>query len=208
MEPPKPTRVYPVSYPEESLVRDVLKPFEQVLMDVHFRAWKRLISNSEWPTLTFASTDSKMMHDIVVQEAALALDEMPGIYKIAHDKSVRYLVNDQVLFRFKKGGRDGLGSNIDTKANSDFIDAKIDLLNLPCVMKVEILWYSNKLMTKIDKVEVTARNGKSRLWGYALGQKPDIGMLPTPLPIQPVTPPVTLVALKPVHKTRENEDNK
>lgn len=177
-------------------------------MDVHLKAWDRLISNPEWPTLAFVSTGSKMMHDFVVQEAAAALDGTLGIHKIAHDKSVRYLVDGRVLFRFKKGNREGLGSNIDTKANYDFIDAEVDLLNLPNVMKVEVLWYPNRLMTKIDKVEVTARDGKSRLWGYALGQEPDIGMLPTPLPIQPVTPSAPLVTLKPVKKTTENEDDK
>jgi hypothetical protein len=117
-------------------------------------------------------------------------------------------VDDRVLFRFKKGNRDGLGSNIDTQANHDFIDADVDLLNLPSVMKVEVLWYPNKFMTKIDKIEVAARDGKSRLWGFALGEEPDIGMLPTPLPIQPVTPAVPLVTLKPVKKTTENKDDK
>ena len=197
-----------MSYPEEDLVRDVLKPLDEVLIDVHLKAWGRLISNPEWPTLAFVSTGSKMMHDFVVQEAAFALDDMPGVHKIAHDKSVRYLVGDRVLFRFKKGNRDGLGSNIDTKANYDFIDADVDLLNLPGIMKVEVLWYPNRLMTKLDKVEVAARDGKSRLWGYALGEEPDIGMLPTPLPIQPAAPSVPLVTMKPVDKTGENKDDK
>ena len=197
-----------MSYPEEDLVRDVLKPLDEVLIDVHLKAWGRLISNPEWPTLAFVSTGSKMMHDFVVQEAAFALDDMSGVHKIAHDKSVRYLVDDRVLFRFKKGNRDGLGSNIDTKANYDFIDADVDLLSLPGIMKVEVLWYPNRLMTKLDKVEVAARDGKSRLWGYALGEEPDIGMLPTPLPIQPAAPAVPLVTIKPADKTGEKKDDK
>lgn len=197
-----------MSYPDKDLVRDVLQPLEEVLIDVHLKAWGRLISNPEWPTLAFVSTGSKMMHDFVVQEASLVLDDMPGVHKIAHDKSVRYLVDQRVLFRFKKGNRDGLGSNIDTQANHDFVDAQVDLLGLPDLQKVEVLWYPNRLMTKLDMVEVVARDGKSRLWGYALGEEADIGMLPTPLPIQPATPSLPLVTLKPVEKTGENEDDR
>jgi hypothetical protein len=113
-----------VSYPDPDEVHRVLKPYEQPLMAVHLRAWERLIANPDWPTLVFASTGTKLMHDLIVQEAAKELYDMPGVHKIAHDKSVRYLIEDRVLFRFKKGNRAGLGSNIDTQANDDFIDAR------------------------------------------------------------------------------------
>ena len=134
-------------------------------MAVHLRAWERLIANPDWPTLVFASTGTKLMHDLIVQEAAKELDYMPGVHKIAHDKSVRYLIEDRVLFRFKKGNRAGLGSNIDTQANDDFIDAQVDLLGIPEAMKVELLWYPNRLRTKLDRVNVTARDGKKQAEG-------------------------------------------
>jgi hypothetical protein len=196
-----------VSFPHPDEVHRVLKPYEQQLMAVHLKAWERLIANAEWPTFVFASTGTKLMHDLIVQEAAKELDDMAGVHKIAHDKSVRYLIGDRVLFRFKKGSRAGLGSNIDTQANDDFIDAQVDLLGIPEVMKVELLWYPNRLRTKLDRVDVTARDGKTRLWGYAIGEEPDVGMLPTEVPIVPMRPTAGLVTMKPVKKAEDNEDD-
>jgi len=194
-----------VRYADEDEVRRVLRPFEEPLMDVHVKAWDRLIGCPEWPTMVFARTGTVLMHDLIVQEAAMVLDDMEGVHRIAHDKSVRYLLGDRVLLRFKKGTRSGLGSNIDTLANDNFIDAQTDLLDIPGAMKVELLWYPNKLRTKLDKVVVTARDGKSRLWGYAMGEEPDIGMLPTEFPIAPVKPAAGLVTLKPLKKTEEED---
>lgn len=180
-------------------------------MSVHLQAWDRLVSNSAWPTLVFQRTASSMMHDFIVQEAAATLDGLPGMRRITHDKSVRYLVEDRVLFRFKRGTQGGLGSNIDTPTNDDFIDAEVDLLGIPQIWKVELLWYSNRLRTKLDRVEVSARDGNRRLWAYRLGNEPDIAMLPLDLPVGPTAPahPAQgLVTIKPQLKTAENEDEK
>lgn len=198
-----------MSYPTADEVYRVLEQYERPLMSVHLKAWDRLVSNTAWPTLIFQRTASSMMNDFIVQEASAALDELPGMRRIAHDKSVRYLVEDKVLFRFKRGTRSGLGSNIDTQANDDFIDAEVDLLGIPQILKIELLWYPNRLRTKLDRVEVSARDGKRRLWAYTLGNEPDIGALPLDLPVDPTAPArpaQELVTIKPLPKTSENED--
>ncbi|TIP07486.1 hypothetical protein [Mesorhizobium sp.] len=199
-----------MSYPTTDEVYRVLERYEQPLMSLHLKAWDRLVSNTAWPTLIFQRTASSIMHDFIVQEAGTALDDLPGMRRIVHDKSVRYLVDDRVLFRFKRGTRNGLGSNIDTQANDDFIDAEVDLLGIPQIWKVELLWYPNKLRTKLDRIEVSARDGKRRLWAYTLGNEPDIAWLPLDLPVGPTAParPATgLVTVKPLPKTVENKDD-
>lgn len=198
-----------MSYPTADEVYRVLERYEQPLMSVHLKAWDRLITNTAWPSLIFQRTASSMMHDFIVQEAAIALDGLPGMRRIAHDKSVRYLAEDKVLFRFKRGTRNGLGSNIDTQANDDFIDAEVDLLGIPAIWKVELLWYPNQLRTKLDRVEVGARDGKRRLWSYALGSEPDIAALPLDLPIGPTAPARPAKGLVTVKaQPRKNEDEK
>ncbi|QUS39576.1 hypothetical protein RPMA_12560 [Tardiphaga alba] len=174
-----------MSQPEPEEVHAVLKDFEDPLMGIHLRAWDRLMSNPEWPTLVFSRTGTGLMHDLIVQEASSVLDTMPRVHKIEHDKSVRYLFADEVLLRFKHGSDRGLGSNVDTKANSDFIDADVELWGMPQVKKVELLWYENKLRTKLDRVEVTARDGKRRLWGYPMGSEPVTVQMPFDLPDMP-----------------------
>lgn len=199
-----------MSYPTADEVHRVLSRYEQQLMSVHLNAWNRLVSNAAWPTLIFSRTASSMMHDFIVQEADVALDGLSGMRRIAHDKSVRYLIDDRVLFRFKRGTRKGLGSNIDTQANDDFIDAKVDLLGISQLWKVELLWYPNRFRTKLDRVEVSARDGKRRLWVYALGTEPGIGTLPLEpvIPTAPSHPVRELVTIKQQQKIAENEDGK
>lgn len=200
-----------MSYPTADEVYGVLERYEQTLMSVHLKAWDRLVANTAWPTLIFQRTASSMMHDFIVQEAGAALDDLPGMRRIAHDNSVRYLANDRVLFRFKRGTRNGLGSNIDTQANDDFIDAQVDLLGIPQIWKIELLWYPNKLRTKLDRVEVSARDGKRRRWVYTLGSEPAITALPLELPLDPAvtTRPATgLVTVKPRPKIVEKKDDK
>jgi hypothetical protein len=198
-----------VSYPTADEVYRLLAGYEQPLMSVHLKAWDRLVSNTAWPTLIFQRTTSSIMHDFIVQEAGAALDYLPGMRRITHDNSVRYLVEDKVLFRFKRGTRNGLGSNIDTQANDNFIDADVDLLGIPQLWKIELLWYPNRLRTKLDRVEVSARDGKHRLWVYTLGNEPDIRTLPLNLPVDPTAParPAEgLVSIKPLPNTSENEE--
>lgn len=197
-----------MSYPTADDVYHVLEPYEQPLMSLHLKAWDRLASNAAWPTLVFQRTASSMMHDFIVQEAAATLDELPNVRRIAHDKSVRYLIGDKVLFRFKRGTRNGLGSNIDTRANDDFICAEVDLLGIPAIWKIELLWYPNRLRTKLDRVEVSARDHNRRLWSYALGSEPDIGTLPLDLPVAataPYRPSPALVTIK-GQTSKTNED--
>ncbi|MEK4034568.1 hypothetical protein WOA01_16985 [Methylocystis sp. IM2] len=194
-----------MTYPTADDVYHLLERYEQPLMSAHLKAWDRLVSNTAWPTLTFQRTASSMMHDFIVQEAGIVLDELPGIRRIPHDKSVRYLVEDKLLFRFKRGTRKGLGSNIDTQANHDFIDAEVNLLGVSPIWKVELLWYSNRFQTKLDRVEVSARDGKRRLWAYTIGNEPDIAALPLDLPIGPAAPAQGLITIKPKPKTAENE---
>lgn len=199
-----------MSHPNADDVYRHLERFEQVLMSLHLKAWDRLISNTAWPTLVFQRTGSGLMHDFIAQEASTALDALPGIRRITHDKSVRYLVEDKVLFRFKRGTRSGLGSNIDTQANDDFIDAKVDLLGIAHIWKVELLWYPNRLRTKLDRVEVSARDGKRRLWAYTLGKRPDAETLPLDLPIIPTAPALPtqgLVTIKPRPSAADNEES-
>lgn len=198
-----------MSFPSADEVYRVLQRYEQPLLTVHMKAWERLVSNSAWPTLVFQRTASGMMHDFIVQEASATLDELADVRRVSHDKSVRYLVENKVLFRFKRGTRSGLGSNIDTQANDDFIDAEVDLLGIPQLWKVELLWYPNRLRTKLDRVEVSARDGKRRLWVYTLGREPDIATLPLFQPADPAAPAHAgggLVTLKPQPKTANGQD--
>lgn len=204
-----------MSYPDANDVYRVLKPFEQSIMAVHLRAWDRLFSNPEFATMVYGQTGTGVMFDLLSQEVLVEFGEDKDVTLVPYQgRSLRMIFKGAdgcVIARFKHGSNRGLGQNIDTKANWKFIDAEAQLPGMPeDAMKVEILWYENLLRTKIDSVEITARDGKHKLWSYAIGKEPDVATLPFIEPVGPTTPARPageLVSLKPVKKTTENEDD-
>jgi hypothetical protein len=120
---------------------------------------------------------------------------------------VKYLFDDQVLVRFKRGNKDGLGRNIETKAEYEFINPRECFMGLPEIWKVEALWYPNKLATKLDKVEIVARDINAKIWSYAIGAEADTALLPTPLPIIPIEPAARapLVSLRDTPSNNDRE---
>jgi len=187
-----------VRYPVEAEVREILKPYDRPLIQIHQRAWDRLVACNEWPTLLFSRTGSVMMHDLVIQEAAKVIDDIDGVRRIGRDKTIWYMFSDRVVVRFKKGRR-GLGSNIDTAANDQFILQEADLLDMSDLMKVELLWYANTFKTKLDRLVVSARDDQTVLWNYVMGDEPVVTLFRTSLPTPEKTKP-DLVALRPVKK--------
>jgi hypothetical protein len=204
-----------VSYPDAKDVYRVLKPFEQSIMAVHLRAWDRLFNNPEFATMVYGQTGTGVMFDLLSQEVLAEFGENKDVTLVPYQgRSLRVIFNDpdgRVIARFKHGSNRGLGQNIDTAANWKFIDADAQLPGMPeDAMKVEILWYENLMRTKIDSVEITARDGKHKLWSYPIGKEPDVATLPFIEPVGPTAPAKPaggLVTVKPMKKTTENKDD-
>ncbi|MBE0577831.1 hypothetical protein [Devosia sp.] len=194
-------------YPDEDEVKEILKPFEGKLMEAHLNAFARWIASPERATNRFQRTMSTMMYDFIVQEVGVVLDDLPGVHRIDRAESVKYLFDDRVLVRFKRGNKDGLGRNIETKAEYEFIDPRECFMGLPEIWKVEALWYPNKLATKLDKVKIVARDINAKIWSYEIGAEADTALLPTPLPIIPIEPAARapLVSLRDTPKKTDQE---
>jgi hypothetical protein len=194
-------------YPDEDEVKEILRPYEHALLQAHLNAFARWMASPERATNRFQRTMSTMMYDFIVQEAGPLLDDLPGVHRIDRTESAKYLFDDRLLVRFKRGNKEGLGRNIETKAEHEFIDPRECFMGLPEVWKVEALWYPNKLATKLDKVKIVARDVNAKIWSYDIGAEPDTSLLPTPLPIVPIEPAsrAPLVSLRDVPSRKDQE---
>ncbi len=92
-----------------------------------------------------------------------------------------FLVNDRVLFRFKKADESGMTSNYPTQLALALHEHEQDLFGLPEVVRVEVAYTLNALETEIADVIVVGRDGKTVVWTYSLMDAAD-GVIPLPMP--------------------------
>lgn len=79
-----------------------------------------------------------------------------------------FLVNDRVLFRFKKADETGMTSNYPTQLALAFHEHDQDLFGLPEVLRVEVAYTLNMLETEVSDVIVVGRDGNTVIWTYSL----------------------------------------
>ena len=91
-----------------------------------------------------------------------------------------FLVDDCVLFRFKKGNEVGISANVPTQLALAYHDHEQDLLGLPEVCRVEIVYQLNALQTEVVDVLVVARDGDRIAWAFSLLEG---GEVAGPLPV-------------------------
>jgi hypothetical protein len=142
-------------------------------VDAGFRAYVRRIGGA--PN-RFARTDSADTFDCVAQAIAREFSDGVGGKILDGRGTLKLLLDGRVLVRFKKAGRNGVGSNLRTRANDRFLDPSLPYEDAPRAAKVEICWTVNDTGTSFDSLRVIARDGAAGLWSFDLP-----GAAPLPL---------------------------
>jgi len=141
--------------------------------DAGFRAFVRRTGGA--PN-RFARTDAADVFDCVAQAIAREFSDGVGGKVMDGRGTLKLLLDGRVLVRFKKAGRNGVGSNLRTRANDKFLDPALPYEDAPQAAKVEICWTVNDTGTSFGSLRVIARNGDAGLWGFDLP-----GAAPLPL---------------------------
>lgn len=172
----------------ESVVRSVLNPVrEEKFNRAYIQAWNDWWGNgdraklSRWPR-TRANTLFEYLANHLIEEFA----DDSGSRFIFQRESFQLTLDEKLVIRFKKNNGSGVGSNIGTQAELTFGELQTDLPGMPGLQKVEIVYALNATGTGIAEIEVAARNGDKRLWGYSIGESGGA----TVIPLVPVQPPV------------------
>lgn len=178
----------------ERIVAAVLGAWDDWLTSPHPGIWrcKRSRANFVW--------------EQIIERAHLAFNGLPGVRIIGSNETFKFLLDDRVLFRFKKGDESGLSVNVSTQLSLAFHDHDQDLLGLPEVQRVDIVYQLNQLETDIIDVIVVARDGDVVVWCHSLlDSAAAVAPLPIPAPSgEPTTLPTRrLVRPRNAFETRD-----
>ncbi|MNV64573.1 hypothetical protein D3C71_1572220 [compost metagenome] len=125
------------------------------------------------------------MWERIARHAMVSFDGNPSVSVRRRNESLDFFVADQVLFRFKKGDSNGVSSNYPTQLALAFHDHANNLLGLPDVQRVDVVYRLNALETEIEDVMVVAREGERILWAESLLQAGDASNVVSILPDGP-----------------------
>ena len=188
--------------PNKDEVKSVLKPVESDLFKIVHGAWQDWLQSSEVERVRFPRTRANIVWDRMIDRALEVLPSKPGIRIMYHYQTVSFVVDDKVLFRFKKGDEKGLSRNFPTQLALAYHDhsTNIGLFGPVELLRVQVVYVLNHLETDIQDVLVIGRNGSKVVWTYGIMPRFDAI---EELPRTPIhrTSPDQLVRITPVSES-------
>lgn len=192
----------------ETDVRKILSP-ERVekIRKAYSLAWDDWMKGPDKAKYsTFARTRATMVFERLVARLLEVFSDDPGMKHFFKDETVKFVFDDKVVLRAKKGDERGLGSNIETQASLDFCSQQADIPGLEGHQKVDVLYLLNKTATAIENIVVQARDGVVKLWEYSLTKDAPANVIPIPLPEMPNTTAEDMV--KPKKSSEKKKSDK
>ena len=157
--------------PIESDVRRIFSRIIPILLTIGRGAWQDWLTSSEAGRTRFSRTRAAVVWERMIDRAITAFDAIPGIRHIEKFQTVSFIIDDYVLFRFKKADSNYLSRNIQTKLALAFHDpnARFPYFENMDFIRVEVVYILNKLETELQGIYVVARQGRKTLWHYDIG---------------------------------------
>lgn len=191
-----------MNLPRMDEVKPTLGRIEDTLSEIIKWAWKEWMNNPLSGMKRYARTRAAVIFDLIINKAQDVFRDVPGIVRLKGHETESYIVDDQVLFRFKMGNSKGLSCNIPTQTALAFNDHSIDTINdhqgrlfeeiNPA--RVEIVYTLNKLKTDIKNIFVVGRDKDKIIWAYDIIPQAVIEEFPTPT-IQRIPPEQLIEAI-------------
>lgn len=167
--------------PNEDDVKPVLEPYAGIIVTIMRRAWEDWLESGYALTWEFARARANFISAQMASYAREAFEDEPGIYIVEKDETLKFLADDRVLFRLKKGDEAGLTANIPTQQVLAYHDHDQNMFGMPEVQRVDVVYILNTLETDIHEILVVARDGKHLAWTYSLLDGAE-GVAALPLP--------------------------
>lgn len=182
--------------PSEATVRPVLDEISEQIVSAIREAWEDWLASDRNGVWRYKRSRANFVWEQIIERANNALLGDDAVHVIDGHETMKFLVRDTVLFRFKKADETGRSSNVATQLALAFHDHDEDLFGLPEVQRVEVVYKLNRLETQVDDICVVARNGDQIAWEYSLLDAGEAAVaLPFPEP-KPERPAASIVKLK------------
>jgi len=182
--------------PNEATVRPILNEVRDQVVSAIQNAWEDWLASDFNGVWRCKRSRANFVWEQIIDHAHAALLDHGDVHVIDGNETMKFLVQDTVLFRFKKADETGKSSNVATQLALAFHDHEQDLFDMPEVQRVEVVYKLNRLETKIDDICVVARDGDLIAWEYSLLDAGE-GVVPLPMPEpMPERPAAAIVKLK------------
>lgn len=185
-----------MTIPNEATVRPILNEIRDHIVAAIQGAWEDWLASDYNSVWRCKRSRANFVWEQIIDHVHAALLDHADVHVIDGNETMKFLVQDTVLFRFKKADETGRSSNVATQLALAFHDHDQDLFDLPEVQRVEVVYKLNRLETKIDDICVVARDGDLIAWEYSLL---DAGEAVVQLPMSepmPERPAAAIVKLK------------
>ena len=177
-----------MSEPRKEIVQPVINKYREPIVTAVLGAWDDWMKSPYRGVWRYNRSRANFVWEQIIGRVRPAFDEFPSVHIIEGHATCKFLLEDRVLFRFKKGNHVGLSTNIPTQIALAFHDHEKDLLGLPDVHRVEVVYQLNLLQTKISNVLVVGRDNIEVIWSYSLLDSAEL-VIPMPMPAPSVEPP-------------------
>lgn len=157
-----------MTLPIQHQVLSTLQPYAGVVVNSVMKGWSEsqdVAMRSPW---LMRRTRANVVWEGIVRNAISCFDGDPTVIVRRRYETYDFLVNETVLFRFKKGDSNGFSSNYPTQLAMAFHDHGKNLFGQPQIQRVDVVYRLNPLETKVSDVLVVARDGDQILWASSL----------------------------------------
>lgn len=194
----------------ESDVRSVITPVrEGRIRRAYNESWNDWWNSLDRPKLSrWDRTRANFIFECVASRLCKEFADDSGARFIFSGETFKIIFDNQIVARFKKAGIDGMGSNIGTHAQENWLDQQQDLPGFCGIQKVEIDYVVDVTGTEIRQIIVLARNGKKKIWEYEIGaSQGGADVLPMHQPTRPITPVDSMVKERKAEKSKESAND-
>jgi hypothetical protein len=176
--------------PVEGYINPIVRPYEERIVKIETRAWDTWWKSSAKRTYGYKRVRACAVHELMVREARKEFSGERGVRIVEGQETIYLLIKDRVILRLKKGDHRGLGQNNPTQQSLALISASADIyalpLGLPDVQRADVTYILNRLETRIDQVLIVGREGRRKLWDYAIYPREAAPV--TMFPVKPKAP--------------------
>lgn len=177
--------------PNKEVVQPILDCIRAEIVEVILGGWSDWQESGRNGVWRCKRSRAGYVWEQIIERAHNLFDSESGIKILDGTETFKFLVNDVVLFRFKKANERGISSNIETQLAMAFHDHEQDLFGLPEVQRVEVVYKLNALETEIRDICVVARENDRVVWEYSLlDTEESVVQLPIPEPEKPERKPI------------------
>ncbi len=194
--------------PPKEAIQPILDNLRKPIVAAVLGAWDDWIASPYLGVWRCKRSRANFVWEQIIDRAHVAFAEKPSVQVIDGQETFKFLIEDSVLFRFKKGDDAGVTANIPTQIALAFHDHEQNLFGLPEVYRIEVVYQLNMLETEVVDVIVVARDGDAIAWSYSLldsGEGVVPLLMPAPSEEPPAKPAVRLVRRRDESETRNRK---